>query len=375
MDSVSHAAQTTPRPVRPAFSGSRKLLFRLLALALPPLTVLALLEMALRFTYHPPISPGSVITHPLRRYTLRPGHTGTTLDATFHVNSLGLRGEERRIDRDAAAFRVAVFGDSIAFGEGVETSRTFPALLEAGLAERLTGRRVQVFNFSVPSYNTAMEYRYLQEAFDRFAPHLVVVQYTAENDAIDGGEPSSINRLLPVRLLKDAARASYSYEWLSRKWQTIKHGRKVPDGDQGLALLRSADSIYTDQYPGWVRTQAAFGDFARFCDERGVALLFAVFVNNMKIGATRDEDPLYETTEKVLEALRKQAVEHVVLLDDAFRDFAGREPDLWVTAENRHFSPLAHELSARALLEYIMRHRVALIPSPAQDETPAAAQH
>jgi hypothetical protein len=352
----------------------RGLLFRLLALALPLALVGVLLELGLRVLYRPPISPGSTMTHPTRRYTLRPGHTGHSLDVSFKVSALGIRDDEETVDLSPDTYRVAVFGDSIAFGQGVPTADTFPNVLERMLQREL-GRKVQVFNFGIPSYNTAMEYRYMAERFAEFAPHLVMVQYTAENDSIDGGEPSSIDRHLALRMLKDVARGSYSYEWLSRQWQTFKHRRDVPTGDQKDHLLDAAAPLYADDYPGWVRAQQAFADFAAFCGEKRVPLLFAVYVNNSKLGASRETDPMRRITDKVMSSLEASGIEHVVLLDDAFRPYAGREPELWVTRDDRHFSKLAHELSAQVLFEYMMRRRAALVPpaGPAAERAAAAA--
>jgi hypothetical protein len=45
--------------------------------------------------------------------------------------------------------------------------------------------------------------------------------------------------------------------------------------------------------------------------------------------------------------LLRAGIEKVLLIDDAFRSYAGREQKLWVKAWDPHFSMGAHELAAQ----------------------------
>lgn len=65
------------------------------------------------------------------------------------VNALGYRGAERPTERTPGTLRVAVLGNSYAFGQAVPEDRSIPARLEALLGPAL-GRPVEVLNFGVP---------------------------------------------------------------------------------------------------------------------------------------------------------------------------------------------------------------------------------
>jgi hypothetical protein len=86
---------------------------------------------------------------PLLGYTLRPGtckFSGPEFSNTYHVNSLGLRDDEKSLNSP----EVIVIGDSHAMGWGVEQQETFAQIIEAR-----TGR--VVLNGAVSSYGTVRE--------------------------------------------------------------------------------------------------------------------------------------------------------------------------------------------------------------------------
>ena len=61
-------------------------------------------------------------------YELAPGREGHSRGAMVKINSLGMRDDEPR--SDASLSRIAVIGDSIAFGFGVREEYTFSSVLE-----------------------------------------------------------------------------------------------------------------------------------------------------------------------------------------------------------------------------------------------------
>jgi len=121
------------------------------------LLILVVLEVVLRMTTDPFVTPGYTRTHLERRDELRPNFQGRTYKAALNINSYGLRDEDRPISGENQAYRLAVFGDSITFGIGAKSEDTFPKLMERILNDAYDSE-IQVFNFGVPSYNTVNEY-------------------------------------------------------------------------------------------------------------------------------------------------------------------------------------------------------------------------
>jgi lysophospholipase L1-like esterase len=80
------------------------------------------------------------------------------------------------LQKPAGTTRVAVLGDSIAFGYWVAEKDAFPRQLETMLAEtRGAGPRVEVLNFGVPGYNLDQEIERLRTKALESSPDVVVV--------------------------------------------------------------------------------------------------------------------------------------------------------------------------------------------------------
>lgn len=110
---------------------------------------------------------------------------GWDLDpADPQVNSAGFRDRERPLDAGGAV-RIAVLGDSVAFGRGVPAAAAFPALLERLLdREPLAGAPPsEVLNFAVGGYNTKQEVELYATRGRRYHPQLVILAF-ALNDAM-----------------------------------------------------------------------------------------------------------------------------------------------------------------------------------------------
>lgn len=80
----------------------------------------------------------------------RPGWGGEFMGQPVTISSRGLRGEELRVPKPPGRRRVLCFGDSITFGYGVGDAETYPARLQAALADR----GVEVGNAGVTGYTS-----------------------------------------------------------------------------------------------------------------------------------------------------------------------------------------------------------------------------
>ena len=152
---------------------------------------------------------------PLVGYALKPDAELSIYDSAITTDHLGLRRRPGPPPPDDA-LRVAVLGDSIAFGFGVDDDQALAARLEARLAELRgsTGRPVACRTVAVPSWNHRAAPAFLLDHWDELRPD-VVLYLPCRNDVcdIDGATPEGRRRVTP-----DAASAD---PWLSVSVRTL----------------------------------------------------------------------------------------------------------------------------------------------------------
>jgi lysophospholipase L1-like esterase len=154
---------------------------RLLLLVVSTAFGLALAELAVRvFDIGPHVEALSSDAYrlsedPLLRYELAPGAS----DGESAISAEGLRDRDTPLEKPAGTRRIAVVGDSIAYGLRLRREQAFPEQLERLLnrAFGAPGSAWEVLNFGVPGYGLAQVVETVRSRALRFAPDLVVYAY------------------------------------------------------------------------------------------------------------------------------------------------------------------------------------------------------
>jgi lysophospholipase L1-like esterase len=140
------------------------------------------------------------------------GHGGGPV---YTSNSLGFR--EREIPaKQPGRYRIAVIGDSLTWGQGVEASDRFSNLVEGFL-----GSKYEVFNFGLPGNNMPEHADVLERALP-VSPDFVLLQIY-----INDFEPAGMKRPQPYPLLpgptdRDMRRRFLIYDLLSKQWAVLQ---------------------------------------------------------------------------------------------------------------------------------------------------------
>ncbi|MGH7135668.1 MAG: SGNH/GDSL hydrolase family protein [Pirellulales bacterium] len=117
--------------------------------------------------------------HPKTGYDLTPGFRLRSAVYEMSINSLGLRGPEIDFHKPKGVRRIAVVGESSAFGYLVSDGQEAARLLERKLRAR--GRSVEVVNGGVPGYNLFQSIVRYDEVLAPLEPD-VVIAYLGWND-------------------------------------------------------------------------------------------------------------------------------------------------------------------------------------------------
>jgi lysophospholipase L1-like esterase len=112
-------------------------------------------------------------------YTLRPGFHGRAFGVDLDVNPSGFRGPPWTLAKPPGTFRIALVGDSHAFGFGVPFEESVGQVLAGRL--RTPERPVEVLTFAASGYNALQEEALLAHEIWPFHPDLVLVLATSND--------------------------------------------------------------------------------------------------------------------------------------------------------------------------------------------------
>ncbi len=257
-----------------------------------------------------------------------PNSAARLMGVDVRINSDGLRGKPYRIEH-TGAFRIAVLGDSLTFGWGVEEQDTFATRLEAAL-RRLGPAEVLIFGTG--NYNTSQEVSLFAEKGIKYEPDMAVLFYFI-NDAEETPTKSKWWWLGYSRAI--------TFYW-SRVHSLIANqsgGNSFSDYYSGL---------YREGMPGWEKTKRSLLRLKEIC--RGLDIPLQVFLlpelHNLKAYPFRREHAM------VIDFLRSNRIPVHDLLTE-FQRFRGDSMSLWVSYDDAHPNAVAHGMIATYASETI----------------------
>lgn len=273
---------------------------------------------------------------------LRPNFETVYSGVPVRTNAEGLRGGPL-LPRDPGRMRVAIVGDSFAFGSGVREEHTLAAQLEAALLE--LGQPAEVLNFGVPGYNATDAVQVAIERALPLEPDAVVYLFFA-NDVdppLPRADPDPNGVIEPRRgyFLGSAA-----LQWLFLRAKNLAIELGVDANRSSREYKRQA----LDE-GGRERLLAALDLFAERVATGGrtTCVVLYPFLT----------PPFANAFEPVDDLLREAAGERGLdLLDLApLLTHSGRPHGLWANAFDSHPGPEANRRAARALAERLLRPR------------------
>jgi lysophospholipase L1-like esterase len=328
---------------------SRRLLPSLALAAASLVTTLLALEAGFRLVG---VSVGTVQINrgtirrsadPRLQFELKPGST-VQAEVEYRINAFGMRNPEVSETKAPGVRRIAVLGDSIAFGYWVSEADAFPRRLEHMLDG---GGRVEVLNFGVPGYNLDQEIEMLRVRALGFSPDLVLVAFCLNDlEGIFSYEygltldRSNRARTLPGRALELLLERSRFFSWLEYRLDELEARR---------SFVRVRNPLRGPLYEQAVSEQGKaledrFGTLAAILKSAGgipgLVAIFPTFGNRFPAYPHRD-------LHRVVAAAAQGSGLAVVDLLDCYEAY-----DVWdVRVDVVHPNPMGHAVAAHAIAE------------------------
>ena len=205
-----------------------KRLFSGLAISVGALLLMGVVgEVILRVDFairNPPLYPSPT------GIRLNPNSEGVVDGTWVTINAHGMRDtRDYAIPKPDGVMRIAVIGDSVTFGTGVELEDTYAKQLETALNAN-DGPTVEVLNFGVPGTNTPHHIAMIDQA-GRFDPDVIVLAYVL-NDAAPtpesslGGGAGSV-QARAFRWVKTQAKRSFLVQFILEKSNIAAYAWRV----------------------------------------------------------------------------------------------------------------------------------------------------
>jgi hypothetical protein len=249
------------------------------------------------------------------------------------------RFRERDFDpkRPGGTYRIAVIGDSLAYGQGIREQDRFSNLLEKQLNSK-HGRKYQVLNFALPGAETTDELGFLTSAVLTNRPDYILLQWYT-ND-VEGDDKSERPRPLTI-IPPDLRRGSVLFYFAHRDLSDIQ---------TRLGWVKSYDQYMSARFrdpnsPASLKATAAMNTFIEICRKFNIPLGLVLF-----------SDSYFDPSSKLdflLERMLGLCHEQKLRCIDTRGVLLPLQGDrkLWASRFDPHPSALANQLVTTRLLE------------------------
>lgn len=268
-------------------------------------------------------------------YELRPNAHRKNI----RINADGFRGREYDRKVSGGITRIALLGDSEAFGKLLKEGETISGSLERLLNKESDSRSFEVLNFGVSGYNTLKELRLLEKKVIDFNPSIVILYYVLNDPVKD----ISHIRIGGVLFLK-----SYLYLFV-QYLRTLIKPTAILQRVRNKNFVEFYQKLHSSQdfedCKGLIRKM---GDFLHAQN-----IKFIVVIAPEIIGFKDFDDYPYRNIHKKLLGLSSQKVEVIDPLN-ALISLGDKPGALWVTSGNCHKGKKANHAIAKVVANYIL---------------------
>lgn len=300
------------------------------------------------------------------------------------VNSLGLRGEDVRVEKNPDTYRILMLGDSFTMGKGVEDNETFPVLLQASLNRRLSackGRPVEILNAGVDGYAPILSFIQLTRELQPLKPDMIILNLDMNDlvgeavyrqQAIHGPKGEIIGVLSP----EDDTPMEKFRSWTERnlyftrllliyvnEYFGYSDVRSVVTQANFEVLAHTLADDETDRQDQWRDLFDSVMNIKKFADDRGIEFLLTTYPYAHQVNETEGIPGIYGfvpegaiVSDRSVDIIRKYAADNniqFVSMFPLFRTYEG-EDKLYFHYDT-HWTPAGQKVMADGLEEDIVK--------------------
>jgi lysophospholipase L1-like esterase len=272
-------------------------------------------------------------------FELKPELDGSFLGRPVRTNSRGMRGPDVEVRKPPGTLRIVGLGDSVMFGWGVAEGESYMGLL----AEALDGGDppVEVLNFAVPGYNTAMQVATFRSKVLTFEPDLVLL-HVVNNDfdlprfLLEPHDVWATDRSFLLDRIRGVSRGSEG------RWLQPTDFQRLDDEDRQRVRTRYRHLVGVDAF------RNAVARLARRCGERDIPVLVIVtscageMWSVVCAAATEHDFTILDMGERLSRYLVENGLENTR---------QGWIDTFWLSPDDPHPNALAHSIHAEAVLD------------------------
>lgn len=283
--------------------------------------------------------------------------TGLGDPAVWHFNNLGYR--ERDVQTEIPQgnfFRIAVLGDSMVMGLGVEDYQAFPRRLEELLKHKVVKHGTfffEVLNFGVLGYTGSQYKAVLEEDVLKLRPDIVLVGLFP-NDPQEEFNLHMNNKYSLLRSIPDSIpgneflrQNSYAYIFLL--------GRYYNAIDTSMVVTESNSRNYQ---AGWEMLKDSLVEINDIARNNNIRIIFL----NIPIFAYVNNSQESDWSKNLAVFAEENGFEYLDLVA-GLKKYPNIE-ELFINSSDDHFSPTGNEYVAKLIADYLVAN--SLVPKPPQ---------
>ena len=276
----------------------------------------------------------------LGRKNVRGMHKGVL----FRTNSQRIRGPEYPQQAEAGVFRIAIAGDSVTMGEGVDESAAYPALLGGLLGEKSPNTRFEVINVGLSGSNIRVAMERLEKVVEFYRPDLIVYGFTI-ND-IEGS-----NYAAPTGKMEELKELQ-SNQWFSNSpliavrviWWLLATA-EAPGADRRNWYAEELLFNYFENERARQDWDQGLDRFLSLAREKGICAHVLIHTHLNELDEDHPYLPIYQM---VVEAAEQRGLP----VSPTFDHFSGADPQtLRLHFADAHPNAQGHAILAQALTE------------------------